>query len=66
MTATEFKAKCLKLMDRKETVVVTKRGKVVARLVPEVTKREPIFGRWKGMAEEVGDIIHVDTGWTLD
>ena len=36
--ATEFKAKCLELMDRvqakRETFVITKRGKPVARLVP--------------------------------
>ena len=36
--ATEFKAKCLALMDRvaerQESYVITKRGKPVARLVP--------------------------------
>jgi prevent-host-death family protein len=38
MTASEFKAKCLALFDRVrdrgETIVVTKRGRVVARVVP--------------------------------
>jgi prevent-host-death family protein len=39
MTATEFKAKCLAVLDhvhaRREPVTITKRGRVVAVLVPE-------------------------------
>jgi prevent-host-death family protein len=60
--ATEFKAKCLELMDRvaerRETFVITKRGKPVAKLVP--VEREPkdsIFGWLRGRAEVVGDIM---------
>ena len=38
LTATVFKATCLAVLDRvhlqRETVTITKRGKVVARLVP--------------------------------
>jgi prevent-host-death family protein len=60
--ATEFKARCLELMDRvsekRETYVITKRGKPVAKLVPvEWKPGEPLFGRMRGMAEEVGDIV---------
>ena len=37
ITATEFKAKCLSLIDRAhrrgETIIITKRGRVVAKLV---------------------------------
>ena len=60
--ATEFKARCLELMDRvsekRETYVITKRGKAVAKLVPvEWKRRELLFGRLRGMAEEVGDIV---------
>lgn len=59
--ATEFKAKCLELMDRvakqRESFVITKRGRPVARLVPvERELKEPLFGRLRGMAEEIGDI----------
>ena len=40
VSATEFKAKCLAIIDRVhttgETVVITKRGRVVAKLVGEV------------------------------
>ena len=60
--ATEFKARCLELMDRvserRETYVITKRGKAVAKLVPvEWKPGQPLFGRMRGMAEEVGDIV---------
>ena len=62
VAATEFKAKCLKLMDRvaerRETFVITKRGKPVAKLVPvERQDKEPLFGRMRGMVEETGDIL---------
>jgi prevent-host-death family protein len=63
--AGEFKAKCLGLMDEVqatgETVVVTKRGKVVAWLTPpreEPVKHptvESIFGNLRGMVTLVGD-----------
>lgn len=37
VTATEFKAKCLSLIDRAhrrgETIIITKRGRVVAKLI---------------------------------
>jgi prevent-host-death family protein len=60
--ATEFKARCLELMDRvadrRETYVITKRGKPVARLVPvEPRPRESIFGWLRGKAWIEGDIV---------
>jgi prevent-host-death family protein len=59
--ATEFKARCLELMDRVqargETFVITKRGKPVARLVPlESTPDQSLFGRLAGKATLTGDI----------
>jgi len=49
--AGEFKAKCLKLLDEVaetgEGLIVTKRGKPVARVLPPV--REPAFGALKGI-----------------
>jgi len=60
--ATEFKAKCLELMDRvaerREIFVITKRGKPVAKLVPVARKpKEAFFGRLRDMVEEAGDIL---------
>jgi prevent-host-death family protein len=60
--ATEFKAKCLELMDRvasrRETFVITKHGRPVAKLVPlEKGPRESIFGCMRGQVRVVGDIV---------
>jgi prevent-host-death family protein len=60
--ATEFKAKCLELMDRvaqrRESFVITKRGKPVAKLVPMDRKpKDSIFGWLRGEAWERGDIV---------
>lgn len=62
MPAGEFKAKCLKLMDRvqrtHEEVVITKFGKPVAKLVPaQEVSSKPLFGFMKGEAAVLGDII---------
>ena len=59
--ATEFKAKCLELMDRvqarRETFVITKRGKPVAKLVPlERARTAGLFGCMTGKASITGDI----------
>ena len=59
--ATEFKARCLELMDRvrvrRETFVITKRGKPVAKLVPlEQTPRAGLFGCLSGKASITSDI----------
>lgn len=62
VAATEFKARCLELMDRvaerSESFVITKRGKPVARLVP-VEEKAPasILGALGGLARATGDIV---------
>lgn len=58
LAAAEFKAKCLSLLDRVhergESVIITKRGRVVARLVPAgETDERPWLrlgrtARWQG------------------
>ena len=59
--AGEFKAKCLKLLDevkqQHKEIVITKRGKPVARLVPLAEEFPEIFGRMKGTGEILGDIV---------
>jgi len=56
-----FKAKCLQIMDEVgttgESVIVTKRGRAVAKLVP-VRESDPssIFGCMRDSARIVGDI----------
>jgi prevent-host-death family protein len=59
--AGEFKAHCLKLLDdvqqTRRPIVITKRGKPVARLVPLAAAVPDIFGRMKGSVEILGDIV---------
>lgn len=71
MKASEFKAKCLKLMDEVaatgESIVVTKNGKPVSRLVPYRLRPETLFGATRGSIEVVGDIIEpADVEWEAD
>jgi prevent-host-death family protein len=66
--AAEFKARCLKLMDEVQTtrrpVVITKRGKPVAKLVPLEEEVPTLFGRLKGTVTIHGDIISpVEQDW---
>ena len=53
MPAAEFKAKCLSLLDRVhhrgESITITKRGRVVARLVPAGESDERPWMRLRGM-----------------
>lgn len=70
--AGEFKAKCLGLLDevqrQRKEIVITKRGKPVARLVPVKNERpESFIGSMQGTMEIVGDIISpVDEKWDAD
>ncbi len=60
MGAAEFKARCLKVMDEvhktQEPVVITKKGRPVAKLVPAKVARRDVLGSLKGIIEIVGDI----------
>ena len=70
MGVSEFKAKCLGVLEevhsRRSEVVLTKRGKPFAKVVPiEVPrKKEKFFGRQKGTVIIHGDIIApIDVEW---
>jgi len=56
-----FKAQCLAIMDevraKRQAVVITKRGKPVAKLVPVEEKKDEIFGFLKGKGKVVGDVV---------
>jgi len=61
VTAAEFKAKCLRLMDEvakhRTTLVITKRGKPIAKLMPIEDERIDPFGCMAGTVKILGDII---------
>ncbi|RPJ80343.1 MAG: type II toxin-antitoxin system Phd/YefM family antitoxin [Acidobacteria bacterium] len=66
--ASEFKAKCLKLMDEVaetgEPIIITKNGKPVSQLTPYREKRNSAFGALKGSVIIKGEIISpVDVEW---
>lgn len=66
--AGEFKARCLKLMDEvratRRPVVITKRGRPVAKLVPVEEEMPSLYGRLKGTVTIHGDIISpIDVDW---
>jgi prevent-host-death family protein len=69
ITAAEFKTHCLKLMDTvakdRTEIVVTKRGKPVAKLVPYDDEVSPkIFGFMAGTVTVSGDILSpIDEVW---
>lgn len=68
MSAAEFKAKCLELMDAVadtgRSVVVTKRGRPMAVLGPVRPARRSAFGFMKGHIQILGDIIApIDVEW---
>jgi prevent-host-death family protein len=61
MAAGSFKANCLAVMDevqaKHETVVITKRGKPVAKLVPLNTETDEIYNFLAGKGTITGDIV---------
>jgi prevent-host-death family protein len=60
VAAGEFKAQCLKIMDRvnltREPVIITKKGRPVAKLVPADAQARDFLGCLAGIVEVVGDI----------
>ena len=71
MKASEFKARCLKLMDEvAETgkeIVITKNGRPVSRLVPYLERPKTLFGIDRGKLEILGDIVDpIEVDWKAD
>jgi prevent-host-death family protein len=61
MPAGKFKAECLAVIDevstKHETVVITKHGKPMAKLVPILKEDDDIFDFMKGKIQITGDIV---------
>ena len=71
MKASDFKARCLKLMDQVqnsgEEIVITKNGKPVSKLVPYRVKKSSLLGLHRGKIHG-GDVDLFSTGesWDVD
>lgn len=68
MPVSEFKAKCLQLLKDVETkgdrIVITKRGRPVAEVVPSKTAAPRLRGTWKDSVKILGDIVYFsDDEW---
>ena len=68
MKASEFKAKCLRLMDEVAEdggeIVITKNGKPVAKLTAFRERPKSLFGTGRGRMKILGDIISpLDVEW---
>ena len=61
MPAGAFKVKCLAIMDevqaKRESVVITKRGKPIAKLVPVIEGADEIYGFLADKGSLIGDVI---------
>ena len=71
LPVSEFKAKCLRLLSDVETkgdrIVITKRGRPVARVERMDAPKTRLRGLWKGKARITGDIVHFsDNPWECE
>lgn len=61
MAAGYFKAHCLAVMDevqsKRETVIITKRGKPVAKLAPAEDAVDDFYDSWAGKGSITGDVV---------
>ena len=68
--ASEFKAKCLRLLDEVaehgHTLIITKHGRPVARVAPVAPAPARMLGRWEGIAKIKGDIVYFHDDWPED
>jgi len=65
LAISEFKAKCLSILgdvdEKGETLIITRRGRPVARVVPISPPNRRLRGSWKGIVRIRGDIVHFDS-----
>ena len=69
--ASEFKARCLQLMDEVaesgQEIIITKHGRPVSRLTPYREKPRTLFGAGRSRMKIVGDIISpIDVKWEAE
>jgi antitoxin (DNA-binding transcriptional repressor) of toxin-antitoxin stability system len=65
-TATEFKAKCLRILDDlgPQGIIILKRGRPVAKVMPISSRQnEKLIGSMKGKIVITGDIFSTGVKW---
>lgn len=65
ISAAKFKEQCLAILDEvdEEGLVITKRGKPVAKLIPIRAQSAELIGVLKGRLKIKGDILSTGTRW---
>jgi prevent-host-death family protein len=72
MSVTEFKAKCLRVLDdvakKGDRILITNRGRLVAQVLPPpASERRTLRGTWKESVKVLGDIVNFhDEPWEVD
>jgi prevent-host-death family protein len=63
--AAKFKEQCLSLLDRVDGdgIVITKRGKPVAKLIPIRTESAELIGKLKGRVKVKGNVLSTGLKW---
>lgn len=65
IAAAKFKERCLSIIDQVDAdgIVITKRGKPVAKLIPIRTASAGLIGSLKGKLKIKGDIFKTGARW---
>ena len=68
IAAAKFKEQCLSLLDEvdPEGIVITKRGKPVAKLIPFASDSASLIGSLKGKLEIKGEIFSTGLDWNAE
>lgn len=68
ISASKFKEQCLALLDSvdREGIVITKRGKPVAKLIPFDSGSASLIGSLKGKIEIKGDLLSTGVRWNAE
>lgn len=69
ITASEFKAKCLKILDELNPpgIVISKRGHPIAKVIPiEPENNSKYIGSMKGKIKIKGDLLSTGTKWNAE
>ena len=68
IAAVKFKEQCLSLLDEVEPdgIVITKRGKPVAKLIPFASDSASLIGSLTGKLKIKGDILSTELDWDAE
>lgn len=66
--ARQFKEQCLAILDQvdRDGVVITKRGRPVAKLIPVEGTSEHLIGCLQGKLQPAGDAMSTGVGWDAE